>query len=245
MTTRTTAPASPASRTSWVDRIVIPDDISELDAEVRALRRERRVQRRRQRLRRLVGPGACDRAADAGRACCWSPASPGCWCCSSRAGPPPHRSTLGQRADRRPAPLPDVLRRLVRDGTPPQRAGLPARRCSRWPRSAATATPRCATRARAAHRHNVNFYLVDRTLPPLPPGLDRRGRDPAGGADRRDRRRSTAPRRTAGGCPAARCWCSSALTGTVAPRAARRRSPTTLDERAEPADPEGGGSQLS
>jgi hypothetical protein len=46
-----------AGGASWVDRIVIPDDISELDAEVRALRRERRAQRRRARLRRLTGSG--------------------------------------------------------------------------------------------------------------------------------------------------------------------------------------------
>src|SRR5829696_7199564 len=42
---------------SWVDRVVIPDDISELEAEVRALHRERRAQRRRDRLRRLARSG--------------------------------------------------------------------------------------------------------------------------------------------------------------------------------------------
>src|ERR671913_357914 len=42
---------------SWVDRVVIPDDISALEAEVRALHRERRAQRRRDRLRRLVRSG--------------------------------------------------------------------------------------------------------------------------------------------------------------------------------------------
>ncbi len=46
-----------AGGSSWVDRIVIPDDISELDAEIRALHRERRAQRRRARLRRLTGSG--------------------------------------------------------------------------------------------------------------------------------------------------------------------------------------------
>ena len=46
-----------AGGSSWVERIVIPDDISELDAEIRALHRERRAQRRRARLRRLTGSG--------------------------------------------------------------------------------------------------------------------------------------------------------------------------------------------
>ena len=41
---------------SWIDHVVIPDDISSLDAEVRALRRERRARARRARLRRLVNP---------------------------------------------------------------------------------------------------------------------------------------------------------------------------------------------
>src|SRR5829696_685222 len=47
----------PGGGASWVDRVVIPDDISALDAEVRALQRDRRAQRRRQRLRRLAGSG--------------------------------------------------------------------------------------------------------------------------------------------------------------------------------------------
>jgi hypothetical protein len=41
---------------SWIDHVVIPDDISALDAEVRALHRERRARARRDRLRRLVSP---------------------------------------------------------------------------------------------------------------------------------------------------------------------------------------------
>ena len=41
---------------SWIDHVVIPDDISSLDAEVRALRRERRARARRDRLRRMVSP---------------------------------------------------------------------------------------------------------------------------------------------------------------------------------------------
>jgi hypothetical protein len=41
---------------SWIDHVVIPDDLSALDAEVRALRRERRARARRDRLRRLVSP---------------------------------------------------------------------------------------------------------------------------------------------------------------------------------------------
>lgn len=41
---------------SWIDHVVIPDDISELDAEIRALHRERRARARRDRLRRLASP---------------------------------------------------------------------------------------------------------------------------------------------------------------------------------------------
>jgi hypothetical protein len=41
---------------SWIDHVVIPDDISALDAEVRALHRERRARARRDRLRRLASP---------------------------------------------------------------------------------------------------------------------------------------------------------------------------------------------
>jgi hypothetical protein len=156
-----------AGGASWVDRIVIPDDISELDGEVRALRRERRVQRRRQRLRRLTGSGRTGAplllvalllvAGVAGLLVMFQP-----------------RRTAGsvtglgavQATDAR---LPDVLvtvaggtKRRVRDYRPAVFALAPTGcRCNTELLAAGT----------AAHEHNVNFYLVDRSLPSLPPGL--------------------------------------------------------------------------
>lgn len=153
--------------TSWVDRIVIPDDLSELDAEVRALRRERRVQRRRQRLRRLAGPGRTTAplmlvavlliAGVAGLLVLFQPRRTAS-----------DLSTLGsaQTSDRL---LPDVIVRLV-DGT--------TRRVRDFRPGVFALTPigcECDAALRdadsTAHRHNVNFYLVDRTLPPLPSGV--------------------------------------------------------------------------
>jgi hypothetical protein len=159
--------AGEAGGASWVDRIVIPDDISELDAEVRALHRERRVQRRRQKVRRLSGSGRTTGplllvavllvAGVAGLLVLFQP--------RRTAGTV---TTLGnaQTAD---SPLPDVLVKLadgshrnVRDFRPGVFALAPVGcDCDAALRTAGT----------AAHQHNVNFYLVDRTLPPLPPGL--------------------------------------------------------------------------
>jgi hypothetical protein len=155
-----------AGDASWVDKVVIPDDISELDAEVRALRRERRVQRRRDRLRRLTGSGRTTAplllvavlliAGVAGLLVLFQP-----------------RRTAGtvtaldnQTADHL---LPDVLvtlvngnRRAVRDFRPGVFALAPIGcHCDAALLAAGT----------AAHRHNVNFFLVDRTLPALPAGL--------------------------------------------------------------------------
>jgi hypothetical protein len=152
--------------TSWVDRIVIPDDLSELDAEVRALRRERRVQRRRQRLRRLAAPGRTTAplmlvvvlliAGVAGLLVLFQP---------RRTASDLTTSGSAQTSDL----LPDVLVKLV-DGT--------TRRVRDYrPGVFALAPIGCDCDAAlrdadsAAHRHNVNFYLVDRTLPPLPPGV--------------------------------------------------------------------------
>jgi hypothetical protein len=156
-----------AGGASWVDRIMIPDDLSELDAEVRALRRERRVQRRRQRLRGLAA--------------------------SRRTGAPlllvallliagvagllvmfqPRRTTgsvttldAAQATDRR---LPDTVVTLV-DGT--------TRRIRQYaPAVFALAPTGCGCDAQllaagtASHRHNLAFFLVDRKLPLLPRGL--------------------------------------------------------------------------
>jgi hypothetical protein len=158
--------AGEAGGASWVDRIVIPDDISELDAEVRALHRERRVLRRRQRLHRLAGSGRTTGplllvavllvAGVAGLLVLFQP--------RRTAGTVTPLST--QAAD---SPLPDVLvtlrdgsRRNVRDFRPGVFALAPIGcDCDAALRTAGT----------AAHRHNVNFYLVDRARPPLPSGL--------------------------------------------------------------------------
>ncbi len=157
-----------AGGASWVDRIVIPDDLSELDAEVRALRRERRAQRRRARLRRLTGSGRTGAplllvallliAGVAGLLVMFQP--------RRTAG---NVTPLGatQAADDR---LPDASVRLV-DGT--------TRRIRDFhPAVLALAPIGCRCDAKltaagiAAHRHNLAFYLVDRVLPPMPRGLD-------------------------------------------------------------------------
>jgi hypothetical protein len=152
---------------SWVDRVVIPDDISALDAEVRALRRERRAQGRRARLRRLTrsgrtGPMAMVAvllvAGIAGVLVLFQPRRTPGNVTNADAG-----LTV---ADRR---LPDVLVRL-RDGT--------TRRVRDFRPAVVALAPigcRCDAELReagiAAARHGVDFLLVDRTLPPLPPGL--------------------------------------------------------------------------
>jgi hypothetical protein len=156
-----------AGGTSWVDGVVIPDDISELEAEVRALRRERRVQRRRSRLRRLTGSGRTTGpllvvavlliAGLAGLLVLFQP-----------------RRTAGTVAalDSTQAtgqPLPDVLVTLV-DGNRRAVRGL-------RPGVFALAPTGCDCDAAlvaagtAAHRHNLTFFLLDRTLPALPAGL--------------------------------------------------------------------------
>jgi hypothetical protein len=153
--------------TSWVDKVVIPDDISELDAEVRALRRERRVQRRRSRLRRLTGPGRTTGpllvvavllvAGVAGLLVLFQP--------RRTTGTV---TTLGN-AQTSDQPLPDVLvtlvdgsRRAVRDFRPGVFALAPI---------GCDCDAALVAAGQAAHRHNVTFFLLDRTLPPLPAGL--------------------------------------------------------------------------
>jgi hypothetical protein len=156
-----------AGGTSWVDRIVIPDDISELEAEVRALRRERRAQRRRARLLRLTGSGRTGAplllvallliTGIAGLLVMFQPRR-------TAGNVTPLGATLA--ADRR---LPDTSVRLadgttrrIRDIRPAVFALAPIGcRCDAKLTAAGT----------AAHRHNLTLYLVDRRLPPLPPGL--------------------------------------------------------------------------
>lgn len=155
-----------AGGASWVDKVVIPDDISELDAEVRALRRERRAQRRRSRLRRLTGSGRTTGAllmvavlliaGVAGLLVLFQP--------RRTTGTV---TTLGAPAtDQR---LPDVLvtlvdgnRRAVREFRPGVFALAP---------SGCDCDAALVAAGTAAHRHNVTFFLLDRKLPALPAGL--------------------------------------------------------------------------
>jgi hypothetical protein len=159
--------AGEAGGASWVDRVVIPDDISELDAEVRALHRERRVQRRRQRLGRLTGSGRTTGplllvavllvAGVAGLLVLFQP--------RRTTGTVP---TLGS-AQTAGGLLPDVLVKLA-DGS---HRNVRALRPGVFALAPIGCDCDAALRAAgsAAHRHDVNFFLVDRTLPPLPSGL--------------------------------------------------------------------------
>jgi hypothetical protein len=156
-----------AGGSSWVDRIVIPDDISDLDAEIRALHRERRAQRRRARLRRLTGSGRTGAplllvallliAGVAGLLVMLQP--------RRTAG---NVTPLGTaQADHRlPAATvtyEDSSVHQIRDLRPAVFALAP-NGCS------------CAERlnaiAVAAESHNIRFYLVDRLAPAVPPGME-------------------------------------------------------------------------
>ena len=153
---------------SWADGIVVPDDLSDLDAEVRALHRERRAQRRRERLRRLTGPAHSTGpvlmiaillvAGVTGLLVLLQP--------RRTAGTVTAAEGTAQTLDRR---LPDVLVRLV-DGT--------NRRVREFRPAVLALAPvgcRCDAELRqagaAAQRHGISFLLVDRAVPPLPPGL--------------------------------------------------------------------------
>lgn len=149
---------------SWVDRVVIPDDISALESEVRALHRERRAQQRRDRLRTLTGGRAGPvlmvavllLAGVAGLLVLLQP----------RRAPGSPAGLSEQAADRR---LPDVAVRLA-DGT--------SRRVREFRPAVLVLAPigcgcdaELAAAGAAARAHDVDFLLVDRVLPPLPPGL--------------------------------------------------------------------------
>ena len=156
-----------AGGSSWVDRIVIPDDLSELDAEIRALHRERRAQRRRARLRRLTGSGRTGGplllvallliAGVAGLLVMFQP--------RRTAG---NVTPLGtaQATDRR---LPDTSVQAV-DGTTRRIRDLRPAVFALAPTGCGCDAQLAAVGA-AAHRHNLRFYLVDRSLPALPRGL--------------------------------------------------------------------------
>ncbi len=153
---------------SWVDGVVVPDDISALDAEVRALHRERRAGRRRQRLRRLTRPGRTSGplllvalllvSGVTGLLVLLQP--------RRTAGTVTPLADASQSSERR---LPDVLVRLV-DGT--------TRRAREFRPAVVALAPvgcRCDAALRdvgaAAGRQGISFLLVDRTLPPPPAGL--------------------------------------------------------------------------
>lgn len=159
---------------SWIDHVVIPDDISSLDAEVRALRRERRARARRDRLHRLVSPRGVAGplvivallmvAGFASLLVLFQPRR-------LTAPPAPLASPgAGTGADER---LPDLTVAQV-DGT--------SRRLRDFrPAVLALAPVRCDCDAAlrdvgsAVVRQGVSFLLVDRTLPALPVGLAEQG----------------------------------------------------------------------
>ncbi|MFL6128183.1 MAG: hypothetical protein ACJ73E_03855 [Mycobacteriales bacterium] len=156
---------------SWIDHVVIPDDISALDAEVRALRRERRARARRDRLRRLVSPrgpagplvivALLMVAGFASLLLLFQPRRP-------TTSPAPLASS-GAGSDRDGQLLPDL--------PVTQADGTPARVRDFRPAVLALAPIGCGCDAALRDvglvvvQHGVYFLLVDRTLPALPAGL--------------------------------------------------------------------------
>jgi hypothetical protein len=159
---------------SWIDHVVIPDDISALDAEVRALRRERRARARRDRLRRLVSPRGVVGplvivvllvvAGFASLLVLFQPRRP-------TASPAPLASPGVGSGDR----LPDL--------TVTQEDGTSKRLRAFGPAVLALAPVQCGCDAALRDvgstvvRNGVSFLLVDRTLPALPVGLDESATD--------------------------------------------------------------------
>ncbi len=156
----------------WIDGLVVPDDISELDAEVRAWQRERRARLRRERLRRLVSDRRIAAplvivtmllvAGFAGLLLVFQPRRP--------STPPAPLATSGLGAvGRVRGLLPEVDVRLADGSSHPVRDYRPA--------VLALATVGCGCDAAlhdaglAAARYQVPFLLVDRGVPPLPAGL--------------------------------------------------------------------------
>lgn len=153
---------------SWIDHVVIPDDLSALDAEVRALRRERRVRARRARLRRLVNPRGVTGplvivvllmvAGMASLLMLFQPRRPA----TSPAAP---LATSGRNDGLLPdlrVTLPDGSSRALRDYRPAVLALAPI---------GCDCDPALREVGTAAVRHGVPFLLVDRSVPPLPAGL--------------------------------------------------------------------------
>ena len=156
---------------SWIDHVVIPDDISALDAEVRALRRERRARDRRDRLRRLLGPRGVAGplvivvllmvAGVASLLVLFQPRRP--------VTTPAPLATPGRNdglLPDLPVRLPDGTSRSLRSFRPAVLARAPIGcDCDRTLAEVGTATV----------EHGVQFALVDRRVPPLPAGLDDAG----------------------------------------------------------------------
>jgi hypothetical protein len=152
---------------SWLDRIVIPDDISELDADVRALHRERRARRRRARLRRLTGSGRSGGplllvallliAGVAGLLVMFQPRRT-----TGSVTPPGATQATDTRLPDTPVELVGGATRLIDDFRPAVFALAP-NGCDCDAALAAVGT--------AVHEHNLRFFLVDRSLPRLPRGL--------------------------------------------------------------------------
>ena len=152
---------------SWIDGVVIPDDISALDAEVRALRRERRARARRERLRRLLGPRGVGAplvivvllmiAGVASLLVLFQPRRP--------ATAPAPLATSGRNdglLPDLPVTLPDGSSRPLQSFRPAVLALAPVGcGCDRA----------LADVGAAAVGHRIQFALVDKQVPPLPRGL--------------------------------------------------------------------------
>lgn len=152
---------------SWVDRIVIPDDISALDADIRALHRERRAQRRRARLHRLTGSGRTGAplllvallliAGVAGLLVMFQPRRT-----SGSVTPMGTAQATDRRLPDRSVELVGGNTRRIRDLRPAVFALAP---------NGCNCDAGLAAVGAAVHRHNLSFYLMDRSLPRLPRGL--------------------------------------------------------------------------
>jgi hypothetical protein len=151
---------------SWVDRIVIPDDIGELDADVRALHRERRARRRRARLRRLTGSGSGGPlllvallliAGIAGLLVMFQPRR-----ITGSVTPPGAAQATDSRLPDTPVELVGGTTRQIRDFRPAVFALAP---------NGCNCDAALAAVGAAVHKHNLRFFLVDRSVPRLPRGL--------------------------------------------------------------------------
>lgn len=168
---------------SWIDDVVVPDDISELDAEVRAWRRERRARLRRERLRRLaerrlfsplVIVALLVAAGFTGLLVLFQPRRP--------TAPPTPLATTGVGGSGRQGLLPDLTLRLEDGTSRPLRQYRPAVLALAGPRCGCDALLRDA--GQTAIRHRLPFLLVGgKTAPPAAGVSDRvatRAAEPSG-----------------------------------------------------------------